>query len=402
MIRTHLKDRTVGGFTLVEILVVMVILATLGGMIVAAVQGVTASVRESRTKSIIAACDTVIQQQYESYKYRPLSVEIPDLAYETSGGEAEVGLEPLATESARVRVMMTRDLQRMELPDRFTDITYAPTRMYAAANRVILVGGTIVRADDTHTSKRKSFPVAWFGTRGSSLVHSGSDDVPSRMAAYLARTPDVTSLTAAELNLLYQNQSAECLYLIMANSFVAGTPAIDAIPESNIGDTDQDGMLEILDGWGNPLGFIRWPVGYVDPSGVVSPYLADGDFVADEFDLFRTDFSYVNGTTNAQPYYVDTSVTSPTRPWSLRPLIISAGEDGEFGIALNPFESPATDPATDELVDFAYADTSTSDGTPAFGIWPRDCSAHGRRIGGSQQYVRRGLPNDRSVYADFY
>ena len=50
----------------------------------------------------------------------------------------------------------------------------------------------------------------------------------------------------------------------MATSFVGGSPALEAIPSSNIGDTDNDGLREILDGWGNPLGFIRWPVGYSD------------------------------------------------------------------------------------------------------------------------------------------
>ena len=50
------------------------------------------------------------------------------------------------------------------------------------------------------------------------------------------------------------------MYLILSTSFVGGQPAIGAIPQSNIGDTDDDGMLG-LDG-GTSLQYVRWPVGF--------------------------------------------------------------------------------------------------------------------------------------------
>jgi len=105
--------------------------------------------------------------------------------------------------------------------------------------------------------------------------------------------------------------------MILATTFVGGTPAIEAIPTSSIGDTDGDGMPEILDGWNRPLGFIRWPSGYDDPYDLLD------NTIPDEFDPFRADFGF---TVDAIP---------PPEPWSLRPLIVSAGTDGDFGISLS-------------------------------------------------------------------
>ena len=117
-------------FTLVELLAVMVLMSLLAAMVITATNGVIETARETRTKKIIAAIDSVIQEQYRSYKYRPLSVEIPETATAVSDPNTpanEIGFEVLASEAARVRLMMIRDLQRMELPDRLTDIADGPS-----------------------------------------------------------------------------------------------------------------------------------------------------------------------------------------------------------------------------------------------------------------------------------
>src|SRR5690606_15573241 len=85
-----------------------------------------------RTRSIIATVDSVIQEQYESYKYRPLPVVIP--AFNELLPTADIfSYEIMPSEAARVRLMMTRDLQRMELPDKVSDIRRPPARTLPAA-----------------------------------------------------------------------------------------------------------------------------------------------------------------------------------------------------------------------------------------------------------------------------
>lgn len=287
------------GFTLVEILVVLVIIGMMAGMVLAAVRGVTNTARASRTRTIIAACDSVIQELYESYKYRPLPVEIP-IQTATSGG-ITFAMEVLATEAARVRLIMTRDLQRMEMPDKIADVVLNPTTptqapavtITAVANRVASnASGRAIRQYDS----RFQMPIVWERTQKS--------------YSYFERFVSAGQTWTAE------NEGAECLYLIMATSFSNGSPAIDSIPNSNIGDTDGDGMLEILDGWGKPLGFVRWPVGYTNDADELV-----NTTIPDDFDPFRVDFGFI--------------VPDVTMPWSMRPLIVSAGGDDEFGMALS-------------------------------------------------------------------
>ncbi|TWT74174.1 type II secretion system protein [Allorhodopirellula solitaria] len=301
------RDRRVG-FTLVEILVVLVIIGLMGGMVLAAVQGVTNSARASRTRTIIAACDSVIQEQYESYKYRPLPVDIPTLSQvvdhdnNTSTPDVLVSFEVLATEAARVRLIMTRDLQRMEMPDKRLDVVFNMTgpvqtdavTITAVANRVVsdTTSGRAIR----QYSNRRQMPIAWERTQKAYTYYD----------RFLSAGQTWTT----------ENEGAECLYLIMATSFANGSPAIDSIPSASIGDTDGDGMREILDGWGRPLGFIRWPVGYINDDDA----LVD-QTIPDDFDPFHVDFGHF--------------VSGAGFPWAMRPLIVSAGGDDEFGMSLS-------------------------------------------------------------------
>ncbi len=55
-------------------------------------------------------------------------------------------------------------------------------------------------------------------------------------------------------------QGSECLLMIVA---LGGFDpwAIEGFRSDEIGDIDGDGAKEFWDGWGRPIGFIRWPVG---------------------------------------------------------------------------------------------------------------------------------------------
>lgn len=310
----HIK-RSSNAFTLVEVLVSLVIVSMLAGMVLTAVQGVTRTAREARTKSIIAIVDSVVSEKYESLLYRPLPVEVPSIALNPSS-DSELTYEVLATEAARVRLVMLRDLQRMVIPERFTDITGAPVSINAACNVVRVSGGDIVGTRNDLIS-RKTFPVQW--------------SEPTELRTMRGRLSGLSPSTA--------NQGAECLYLILSTTIIGGTPAIDSIPVSNIGDTDRDFVPEILDGWGRPLAFIRWPVGYSDPERLIDKTSPD------DFDPFRVDFAYAPGvvtspSSSAVPMPVDIQSGSISlKPWSLKPMVASAGDDGEFGIALNPFDA---------------------------------------------------------------
>ena len=56
-------------------------------------------------------------------------------------------------------------------------------------------------------------------------------------------------------------QGGECLFMIVT---LGGFDpwAIENFRNDEIGDIDGDGAKEFHDGWGRPIGFIRWPVGF--------------------------------------------------------------------------------------------------------------------------------------------
>jgi len=326
-----------GGFTLIEVLVSLMLVAILASMVLTAVQGVTQTARIARTRSIIAIIDSALQEQFEAYKYRPLPVATPDLSTMPADGVSTFGYELLPSEAARTRLIMMRDLQRMEMPDRISDIGVIqggamvmnrPALITAIANPVIRVGDQMRRS-----TQRQQVMIDWY---------DGGKNVPSRFSGYYRRA--LPTWTA-------QHQGAECLYMILSSTFVGGAPAIQAIPPTNIGDTDNDGMPEILDGWGQPIAFIRWPSGY---------QLADSELsidtsLPDDFDLFRSDFGF--------------TVAGVDPPWSLRPLVLSAGRDGEFGVTLAPGTGAGVE------VNFRYHAMSPAVLTPM--TWPISPAAMG-------------------------
>jgi type II secretory pathway pseudopilin PulG len=63
--------------------------------------------------------------------------------------------------------------------------------------------------------------------------------------------------------------SAEVLYAMLTKGAVFGVAPVspDAFTTSEVQDTDGDGNLEFVDGWGKPLRFYRWPTRLIRPGG---------------------------------------------------------------------------------------------------------------------------------------
>ncbi len=262
-------------FTLVELLVAITIIGILAAVVLGALQAARQMARETKTKATIAKLHSIVIQRYESYRTRrvPLNrTQIQDII--DANGWSGTYLQNVA----RVRLNALRDLMRMEMPDRWSDVT-GP-----------LVSGL--------TSPALSLRY---------------------LNAYNASpaTPADKSLWGA----------AECLYLI-----VMSTPgAADQFNESEIGDIDGDGLREFHDGWGRPIRFIRWPAGFVpwtalatlDPNGpagrVGGPFLAWSS---------PSEIQSGNPATDPDPF-------DPRRvnaKYALYPLIYSAGRDHIFDI----------------------------------------------------------------------
>lgn len=238
------RYRTQTGFTLVEMLIVIMMIAILAGLALRGLQSAQDYSARMRTKSTISKINRFVMTKYASYQYR----YIPNVQGST------------AQERALSRLQLLRQLQKEEMPD-------------IASN---FLNGTTAAA-----------------RRFNQLTNNGTR--------------------------LGNNTSAELLYLIVMGEDGADT----SFASAEIGDTDGNGLMEFLDGWGRPIWYIRWPAKHSSCNkgtlGVLSN-LQTGN-AANQHDPF-------------DPMRV-------TGAYAVFPLIFSSGPDGNKGIIMTSNE---TDP----------------------------------------------------------
>ncbi len=108
------------GFTLIEMLVTISIIAILSGLMFGALQMARASAREDATKATIAKLNNIIMARYMNYRTRRVPLNI---STDPSGNR----LTP--AQIARDRLYALRDLMRMEMPDRSDDVNQGPIQL---------------------------------------------------------------------------------------------------------------------------------------------------------------------------------------------------------------------------------------------------------------------------------
>ena len=130
------------------------------------------------------------------------------------------------------------------------------------------------------------------------------------------------------------NYNAELLYLVVTN---ADPESRAGFSDRDVADTDGNGLLEFVDGWGNPICWMRWAPGLEasdrQPTMPLDP--ANAELDADPFDPLAVS----NG-------------------WFLVPYVFSAGPDGEYGL-IAPTATDVVemnDPFTSALTDWTNGD----------------------------------------------
>ena len=292
------------GFTLIELLIVITIIAILAALTAVVLTDAANDARIARTKTQIERLHLLIMNQWEKYETRQLQLQIPEQASLANVTQA--------------RLWAMRELMRAELPDRLTDIvvdpTAAPSAMRFQPMRVTLNTGN---------------------------PNFGRQPFPSLQRTYARAVANARSqYPSADLAATYE--SAECLYMIInsiENEFGGG---LENFKNTEIGDVDEDGLNELLDSWGNPIEFVRWPAGFRSP---LQPVVAEDFYIAnyqssgtepsgytkEPFDPFGADIRVPNA--DPRNYYF--------RPYLITPLIFSSGTNQAPG--LYRFDAGAAD-----------------------------------------------------------
>jgi hypothetical protein len=245
-------------------LVTITIIGILSSMVYGALLLARESGREAATKATIAKLNTIIMRRYESYMTRRVPINT-------------AGLTP--KQAAEIRLIAIRQLMRMEMPDRWSDIINPA--LSSDPNKPD-PNGYVTIQDSTKTVSRTLARPA--------LSRLYAQLYIQKVFGKTAPSPDYSC--------------AECLYMLVS----MGSPEVmDQFNQSEIGDKDGDGMPEFLDGWDRPIMFLRCAPGFSASSDI---QVANATDHHDPFDTRRVD----------------------SLAYHLIPLIFSAGPDGKYAI----------------------------------------------------------------------
>lgn len=182
------------------------------------------------------------------------------------------------------------------------------------------------------------------------LRNSGLNDRQSRQLAPVVARKLIFKIalpqnhgekSLSNTNTLSAADSSELLYWNLTNGNTFGVPneSDSRFSATELGDTDADGLIELLDGWGQPLRFYRWPTRLVRPAGsgqmILNPHLVRarlllGDGSIDRFSHDPDDDplgrfgQWIQAQGNEAVYHTPST-------WHAT-LVLSAGPDGMVGL----------------------------------------------------------------------
>lgn len=345
------------GFTLVELLAVTVIIAILAGLTTLATTSAMRSAREAKTRGTISKLDAAIQEIFEEYEEKFESISFND-----------TGLD--GKQINAVRLHLIRDLMRMEMPCQWCEVVDGFTAQNPGAGSF----PKAIRAPFTLSCNSRNFQL----------------DTPRVLEIYRKVFNDNFDANKWPNPL---TASAELLFLVIMN---LNPEALSSFNDSEIGDSDGNGLFEFHDAWGTPILFLRWAPAFpgsdrqpdvITPSGYPLGNVGKWNDGPSNWD--NLDESLQEAMSNAVQRYSDPfDQDGMYNNWFLYPLVYSAGADKVDDIhheelparntytypdILDPFHSP----------DGLPLDGTAPDGTSGNGVLNHYDNIHNHRAGGS-------------------
>ena len=292
------KSRWRRGFTLIEILIVMTILMILAGLAAVAARTALGITRTNATKVLLAQIQAALDDKMQKFM-TDTQANMPIDNYRYFAGDT--GAAPFTASSTtgqRAAIIARMDMMRSAFPQSFSEMipaggaagvqdTFVASKNigefltkvsgYLSFGSVTgspnqgVATAPIINPHPSHQSIFLAYLIATgqipnanvFATTGGYGNTHGWYSVPQ-----LTNYDASTGTFAATPRYLANNnpasahdpetESAECLYLILADKAGGTASIIDELPSQFIKDTDGDGLWEIVDSWGKPIKFYRW------------------------------------------------------------------------------------------------------------------------------------------------
>jgi prepilin-type N-terminal cleavage/methylation domain-containing protein len=201
------------GFTLLELMVVMMLMGLMATMLIMAVRGFIGTAREKATQATILKLHGLLSDRTKSF----------DRWIEEFDKRAGNGRLPDYVDQRRN--VATSDLRRAGWSSGPVGPLFIERAKMIARKRLFA----------------EKFPQQFADSPGLS-------------------SPGGTHVSVTE--------SAECLFYAIVNSELYGAEGVeeDAFNADEVQDTDGDGLREFVDNWGRPLRFYRWPTRLIRPA----------------------------------------------------------------------------------------------------------------------------------------
>ena len=302
MHRTHAKTRP--GFTLIEMLVVISIIIALAALTIQVAGTIFNTARRARTSALLAKIEAKIKSRQENF--------------------------------ARLNLKKFEPIAKQEFSQDF-NVT-SPRQVKLLAHKLAF---------------KRAFPQTW-QELSDTLTIAQWQDVMRKLGRDPLPPQNPPTLLSPTV------ESSEVLLFVLTQDELLGVPAVDAdeFSESEIGDLDEDGIKEFIDGWGRPLRFYRWPTRLIRPDGVIfvnnkpqgapitplqynvaqthiSSLPKTEEFLRDRDDPLGTMRSLVRNLNDVNLLEYNTNVPGRTlhTPFTYHtPLVVSAGSDGDLGL----------------------------------------------------------------------
>ena len=279
----------VRGFTLVELMLVVSIIGILAGVSITATRQVYHTARVARTEATILKIDRVIMDMYANYENR----RVPSPNFGSSAPGSQV------TQAARLWFL--RDMIRMEMPCNWDEVLAGPVNFSFK-----------YEYEDEITRKKQT------GTTDFML-----NAQLQRLDSPLRRLYEQTyneAVARSDVNTVNHYGPAKCLYLVV----MYGNPEVRELFKDFEMATDDDGLSYFVDGWGNPIYFLRW-----------APELALSERNSknhpDQLDPTEVGGTVISSKTELTggQWVIDLTGT-PQMGWTLLPVIMSSGGVREY------------------------------------------------------------------------
>jgi type II secretory pathway pseudopilin PulG len=242
---------------LIELLLVISIMAVLATLAVSVIASAQEDSRVAASRARATLIQKAMEAELEDYEVRrspipfpaigELTARVPESVWEGSSGPGDPNF---LLHAKNLKRMIIADLVRSEFP---SGRGGEPVRLgqFPSATLMNFLTGPL-QIDPQFIDPNS--PTSYFRRVRPANVSRWLQLRSDQNGSFAQPPSDINNPTEDEIEQL-QADSSEVLYLALSQLDFDGTNMIDSLGTAAIGDTDDDGFLEIVDGFGDPMAF---------------------------------------------------------------------------------------------------------------------------------------------------